>query len=81
MAASAKKVLVYSTPTCPHCKRLKQFLKEHEIPFEERDGSADKAARDEMVRRSGPMGGPVIDIDGSLTRGFDEAMLRKELGI
>jgi glutaredoxin 3 len=42
--------------------------------------AADTAARDEMVKKSGRMAVPVIDIDGTITVGFDEASLKKQLG-
>jgi glutaredoxin-like YruB-family protein len=76
-----KKIVVYSTPTCPHCKRAKLFLEERSIPFEVVDVAADKAAREEMIRRSGQMSVPVIEIDGVPTVGFDEADLKKRLGL
>ncbi|NQT47525.1 MAG: NrdH-redoxin, partial [Chloroflexi bacterium] len=41
----------------------------------------DKAARDEMIERSGQMSVPVIDIDGELVIGFDEAQLKAKLGL
>jgi glutaredoxin-like YruB-family protein len=78
---ASKKIVVYSTPTCPHCKRAKQFLEERSIPFQVVDVAADKAAREEMINKSGQMGVPVIDIDGVLTVGFDEAALKRQLGL
>jgi glutaredoxin len=53
----------------------KQFFAEHGIVYEERDVIADEAARDEMVRKSGQMGVPVIDIDGKIVVGFDRDRL------
>ena len=76
-----KKVLVYSTPTCPHCKRVKQFLDESGIPYESIDVASDKGARDEMVKKSGQMSVPVVEIDGVTTVGFNEASLKKRLGL
>ncbi len=29
----AEKVLVYSTPTCPYCQQVKEYLKENNIDF------------------------------------------------
>jgi glutaredoxin-like YruB-family protein len=76
-----KKIIVYSTPTCPHCKRAKQFLEDRGIPFQAVDVAGDKAARDEMIRKSGQMAVPVIEIDGVMTVGFDEVALKKHLGL
>jgi len=76
-----KKIMVYSTPTCPHCIRLKEFLKENNIVFDNIDVSADKAKVDEMVKKSGQMGVPVIDIDGEIIVGFDASVIKQKLGI
>ena len=77
----AQQVKVYSTPTCPWCKRTKQFLDDNKIAYENLDVASDKAARDEMVTKSGQMGVPVIDIDGEITVGFDEPWLRQKLNL
>ena len=78
---AAKKVLVYSVSTCPHCKRLKQFLGERGVSFQDIDVTADKAARDEMVKKTGQMSVPVIFIDGEMIIGFEEDRLKKALGL
>ncbi len=73
------KVKVYSTPTCPWCKIAKQFLKENKIKFEEVDVSSNQEAAKDMIKRSGQMGVPVIDVDGQLLIGFDKEKLKKLL--
>ncbi|MCD6523262.1 MAG: glutathione S-transferase N-terminal domain-containing protein [Candidatus Diapherotrites archaeon] len=75
------KVIVYSTPSCPWCTRAKQFLKEHNIPFEDVDVSKDRARAMEMIQKSGQMGVPVIDIDGNIIIGFDVLRVKQLLGI
>ena len=67
----AKKVKVYSTKTCPWCIKVKEFLKEKNVKFENIDVGDDKKASEEMVEKSGQMGVPVIVIDGKLVVGFD----------
>ena len=42
------------------------------IPIERFDVGSDKSAREEMVKKYGQMGVPVIEIDGDVTVGFDE---------
>ena len=76
-----KNVKVYSTPTCPYCIRLKQFLKESNVVFEDIDVSVDRAAADEIVDRTGQMGVPVIDIEGELIVGFDRERVKQALGL
>jgi glutaredoxin 3 len=77
----ANKVLVYSTPTCPYCVRLKQYLTENKVAFEEYDVGVDKAKADEMVQKTSQMGVPVIDIDGKIIIGFDKPKIKEALGL
>lgn len=74
-------VRVYSTSTCPYCVTLKAFLEEKNIEFEDIDVSQDKAALDEMVKKSGQLGVPVVDIDGQIVVGFDKEKISELLGI
>lgn len=77
----AKSVIVYSTPGCPWCIRVKQFLKENNVLFLEWDVSVDKIAADEMVKKSGQMGVPVLDIEGQIIIGFDKDKIKQLLGL
>ena len=74
-------VKVYSTPTCPYCKMAKDYLKAKGVQFEEIDVSEDTARADEMVKISGQMGVPVLDIDGEIIVGFDRQKINKALGL
>ena len=74
-------VKVYSTPTCPWCYKAKDFLKQHKIEFEDIDVAADEKAREEIQKKSGQMGVPVIDINGKMIVGFDVEAIKKELKI
>jgi len=76
-----KKVMVYSNPTCPHCIRTKQFLKEHNVDFEDIDVSINQVKADEMIQKSGQMSVPVLDIDGEIIVGFDKAKIEATLGL
>ena len=76
-----KTVKVYSTTTCPYCVRAKQFLKENNITFQDIDVSSDQPAADEMIRKSGQMGVPVLDIDGQIIVGFDKERIKAALGL
>jgi len=75
------KVKVFSTPACPYCVTLKEFLKERNIEFEDIDVSQDKKASDEMIEKSGQMGVPVVEIDGEIVIGFDKEKISKLLNI
>mgnify|MGYP006290537061 CR=1 FL=1 len=72
-------VKVYSTPTCPWCTKAKEFLKDKGVEFESKDVSSDEKARSEMVEKSGQMGVPVLDVNGTVIVGFDQGAIEKAL--
>ncbi len=78
---SKRKVRLFLTPGCPYCFTLKEFLKEHNIEFEDIDVSKDEKARDEMIEKSGKMEVPIIEIDGEIVAGFDKEKIVKLLNI
>ena len=75
------KVKIYSTPTCPFCKRAKDFFKKHNIEYEDVNVAENEKARDEMVEKSGQMSVPVIEVGDKTIVGFDEQELRKTLKV
>jgi glutaredoxin 3 len=77
------KVRVYSAPTCPYCNMAKKYLAGKGVAYDEVDVSRDAAGREEMIKKSGQMGVPVIDVDGEIVIGFDQERLEslvKEMG-
>ena len=74
-------VTIYSTPTCPYCKMTKEFLKKHNVKYTDIDVSADSDKAQVMIKKSGQMGVPVIDIDGTIIIGFDQKKLKEALKI
>lgn len=75
------RVLVFTTPTCPWCQRAKAYLRERKVPFKEIDVARDRKAADDLVRRTGRIGVPVIEIDGRPVVGFDQAQIDRLLGL
>lgn len=74
-------IKVYSTPTCPYCVTLKNFLKEKGFEFEDIDVAANQEAAKEMIEKSGQMGVPVSDINDEIVIGFDKEKIIKLLDI
>lgn len=75
------KVRLFTTPACPYCFPLKDFLKENKIEFEEIDVSKDLVAQEEMIKKSGQMSVPVIEVDGEIVVGFDKEKISKLLNL
>lgn len=78
--ADAKKITVYSTPTCPFCHQVKGYLEQKGVKFEDLNVAADTEARNDMVKKSGQLGVPVIDIDGEIVVGFKPTKIDELLG-
>ena len=72
-------VVVYTSPTCPYCNMVKDFLSQRGISYAERDVSRDPDAAQEVVSKTGQMGVPVTIIDGQTIIGFDRDKLEKAL--
>ena len=72
-------IKVFVTPVCPYCVTLKEFLKMNNIEFEEIDVSKDEKAKEELVKKTGRMEVPVIEIDGEMVVGFDKEKICKLL--
>jgi len=76
-----KKVIVYSTPTCPYCVMLKKFLKEKGVEFEDINVAEDQEKAQYMVEKSGQMGVPVLEVDGEFIVGFEKEKISAKLGL
>jgi len=77
----AHRVLVFTTPSCPWCHRAKAYLRQRGVRFREVDVSRDPAAARDLVRRTGQMGVPVVEIDGRPIVGFDKPQIDRLLGL
>lgn len=56
-------------------------MKEHKVKFTNKNVGEDQKAAQEMIKKSGQQGVPVIDVGGEIIVGFDESKLRKLLKI
>ena len=59
----------------------KEYFTKNNITFQEFDVGTDLAKREEMVKKSGQMGVPVIDVDGEIIVGFNKPKLAGLLNI
>mgnify|MGYP001354327436 FL=1 len=74
-------IKVYSTPTCVYCKTLKGYLAKNGKEFEDIDVSKDEKQLQEMIKISGQMGVPVVEINGQVITGFDKQKIDQLLNI
>ena len=76
-----KSIKIFTTPTCAYCRMAKEFFKQNNITYEEKDVTTDIQARDEMINKSGQMGVPVIFVGDDIVVGFDKRRLSELLGV
>jgi glutaredoxin len=77
-------VIVYSTTWCGPCKKLKRWLKTEGIPFTNKDVENDPGAGSEVaakLKKAGmqPGGVPVVDVRGTMIKGFDQQAIERAL--
>ena len=58
-------LILYLTPWCPFCVKVKNYLKRRGIEIAEKDTSSDPQARNELVSLTGRTQVPCLVIDGS----------------
>ena len=73
-----KNIIVFTSNTWPYCFQVKDYLKEKNVTFSEKNISTDTEARKELISK-GFMGVPVVYIDDEAIVGFDREKLEKLL--
>ncbi len=72
-------IVMYTTPSCTYCKKAKDYFREKHIPFTEYNVAQDMRRAEEMMRKSGQMGVPVLDVNGKVIVGFNQPEIEKAL--
>ncbi len=72
-------VVLYSTPSCGYCNLAKNYFKNKNIAFTDYNVATNRAKADEMLKKSGQMGVPVIDINGRIIVGFNQPAIEQAL--
>lgn len=72
-------IQLYTTPTCAYCRKTKDYLRQRKVSFQEHNVATNRAKADEMVRKSGQMGVPVLDVNGKIIVGFNQAEIERAL--
>jgi glutaredoxin-like YruB-family protein len=72
-------VKIYTTPSCGYCRMAKDWFKKNNIPFTEYNVAQDMKRAQEMVKKSGQMGVPVVDVNGKVIVGFNKPAIESAL--
>ncbi len=70
-----KKIIVFSTPTCSWCVKVKQYIKQKGYTYKDVDVSKDERALRDMIRKTGQQGVPQLWINGKAVVGFDRTKI------
>lgn len=72
-----KNVVIYTSDTCTFCVNAKEYFKENNISYEEKNVKNPTFRKELMAM--GIMSVPVIKIDGETVVGFDEEAIEELL--
>lgn len=72
-------ITLYTTPSCSFCHKAKDYFRKNHVQFTEHDIARDQRRAEEMVRKSGQMSVPVIDINGKIIVGFNQLEVERAL--
>ncbi|MGL5149196.1 MAG: glutaredoxin domain-containing protein [Clostridium sp.] len=72
-------IKIYSTSWCPGCVKVKKYLSQQGIEFNEINVADKHEDREEVFKVSGQRTVPVIDINGKVIVGFDKKAIDIEL--
>lgn len=72
-------VEIYSATWCAFCHAVKEYLDKLGVQYAEHDIDKDPSKAIESVKKSGQMGIPVVDINGTIIVGFDRPTIDEVL--
>jgi glutaredoxin-like YruB-family protein len=70
---------VFTTPSCPYCTKIKQWLEENNYDYEEHNVAEDKEKAKEMVEKTGKRGVPQTFVGDEAIVGFQPDKLEKAI--
>jgi glutaredoxin-like YruB-family protein len=70
---------VFTTPSCPYCTKIKQWLEENNYDYEEHNVAEDKEKAKEMVEKTGKRGVPQTFVGDEAIVGFQPDKLQKAI--
>jgi glutaredoxin 3 len=68
---TAPRIIVFSTPSCGWCRKVKSYLKEKGFRYRDVDISKDSKAAQDVQRKTGQTSVPIILINNKPIIGFN----------
>lgn len=72
---SVDDVIVYSAPHCKACELVKAYLRENSVSYTEIDISQDAQACERLLKMTGRLSIPVVELAGPFVVGFSRRQL------
>jgi len=72
-------IVIFSTPTCAWCVKVKQYIRQKGHTYKEVDVSKDERGLRDMVSKTGQQGVPQIWINNRPIVGFDREKIDRYL--
>ena len=73
------KITIYSTPNCSSCKQAKEYFEKKGFKYEEINVADDMDAQREMIKKSGQMTVPFIEVGDKSINGWKQAEFESAL--
>lgn len=70
---------VFTTPTCPYCTKIKQWLDENGYSYEEHNVAEDKDEAKRMIEKTGQRGVPQTFIGDEAVIGFQPDKIQEAI--
>lgn len=74
-------IIMYTSTTCKFCDKLKDFFRQNNIAYEERNVKLNPQHAQELFQKSGGYGVPVSDIGGTIIVGYNLPKIKATLGM
>jgi glutaredoxin-like YruB-family protein len=72
-------IQVFTTPTCPYCTKVKDWLEENGYEFEEHNVAEDKQKAKEMIKETGQKGVPQTFVGDEAVVGFQPQKIQEAI--
>lgn len=72
-----EEIEVFSTPSCPYCHKLKDWLDENDYDYQDYDVSNNRDKAKEMIERTGQRGVPQTFIGDKEIIGFQPEKIKE----
>ncbi len=75
------RIIIFTTPSCPWCRKTKQYLRDRGFGFKEVNILQRRSAINDIQRMTGQTGVPVVLINNRPIVGFNKNKIDRLLGI